>query len=101
MSTTETPTEEPQTIGERGHQHGRPSSWALVAVVLAASLAAGAALIVHLWWLFWAGVGIVLAAVPAGKIIGIMDDTMSWGHPPPVERQSPTGGIPVRAHGQD
>lgn len=65
-----------QTIGGYSERHGRVSSWILVSVVVAAFCAGGAALIVHLWWLFWACVGVVVAAVPAGKIVGIMDDSV-------------------------
>jgi fatty acid desaturase len=64
-----------RTIG--GHnRHGRPASWALVAVVIAAFAVGGAAIIEHLWWLFWVCAGVVVLAVPAGKVIGIMDDTV-------------------------
>jgi hypothetical protein len=66
-------------IGHRGSPHGKPSSWALVAVIIAAFAAGGVALIIQLWPLFFVCVGIVGLSVPAGKLIGIMDDTVSWG----------------------
>jgi hypothetical protein len=65
-----------QTIAGRAERHGRMSSWVLVAVVFAAFCVGGAALIERLWWLFWVCVGIVVLAVPAGKILGIMDDSV-------------------------
>ena len=54
----------------------------LVAVVIAAFLTGGAAIIAHIWWLLWACIGIVVLAIPAGKVIGIMDDTVAWGSTP-------------------
>ena len=63
-------------VGAHGSRHGRPASWALVAVVIAAFCAGGAAVIGHLWWLFWACAAVAVLAVPAGKVIGIMGDTV-------------------------
>lgn len=65
-----------ETIGGYSERHGRTSSWILVAVVFAAFCVGGAALIERLWWLFWVCVGIVVLAVPAGKIVRIMDDSV-------------------------
>jgi hypothetical protein len=65
-----------QTIAGRPERHGRASSWILVSVVVAAFCVGGAAIITHLWWLFWVCVGVVVVAVPAGKIVGIMDDSV-------------------------
>jgi hypothetical protein len=68
-----------------------------VAVVTAAFLTGGIAIIMHLWWLLWACIGIVVLAVPAGKMIGIMDDTVTWGstpsvtHDPPADPQADPG----------
>lgn len=81
--------EEP--LGEHPHTHGRPRSWVLVAVVTAAFCVGGAAIIEHLWILFWVCAGIVAASVPVGKLIGIMDDTVeSYGwvddRPPAADR---------------
>jgi hypothetical protein len=75
-----------------GHPHGKPASWALVAVVIATFITGGAAIITHLWWLLWACGAIVVLAVPAGKAIGIMDDTVAWGSTPaaaPDRRRGP------------
>jgi hypothetical protein len=49
----------------------------LVGIVIAAFCAGGVAIIEHLWWLFWLCAGVVVLSVPAGKIIGIMDDTVT------------------------
>jgi hypothetical protein len=42
----------------------------LVALVLAAFAGGGVALILDIWWLFWASAAVVLVSVPAGKVIG-------------------------------
>lgn len=65
----------PQT---RGNPHGKPSSWVLVSVVTLAFAVGGVSLATHWWWLFWACAGVVVLAIPTGKIIGIMDDTVAW-----------------------
>ena len=54
----------------------------LVAVVIAAFITGGAAIIAHAWWLLWTCIGIVVLAIPAGKVVGIMDDTVAWGSTP-------------------
>jgi hypothetical protein len=75
-----------------GHTHGKPASWVLVAVVTAVFITGGTAIITHLWWLLWACIAIAVLAVPAGKVIGIMDDTVDWGSTPaaaPDQPQSP------------
>jgi hypothetical protein len=46
--------------------------------MIATFVTGGAAIITHLWWLLWACGAIVVLAVPAGKAIGIMDDTVAW-----------------------
>ncbi len=66
--------EEP--IGGHPHRHGKPRSWVLVGVVIAAFCAGGVAVIWHLWVLFWVCAGLVVLSVPVGKLIGIMDDTV-------------------------
>jgi hypothetical protein len=48
----------------------------LVAVIIAAFCAGGVAIIEHLWWLFWLCVGVVVLSVPAGKVVGVMEDTV-------------------------
>jgi hypothetical protein len=75
-------------VPEGGHPHGKPASWALVAVVLAAFTTGGLAIIAHAWWLMWTCAGICLLALPAGKIIGIMNETVAWGSTPAATRDS-------------
>jgi hypothetical protein len=74
-----------------GNPHGKPSSWVLVAVVTAAFITGGLAIITHTWWLVWACGGIVVLAVPIGKAIGIMDDTVAWGSTPAATHDPPPG----------
>ncbi|PRY02592.1 hypothetical protein [Allonocardiopsis opalescens] len=66
----------PHMIGPSGSPHGSLRSWLLVAVVIAAFVAGGIALIINAWWLFWTAAAIVVLSVPAGKLIGIMEDTV-------------------------
>lgn len=85
------PAERP--VGGHEAHHGRPRSWVLVGIVIAAFCAGGVAVVAHLWPLFWACAGVVVLAVPAGKIIGIMDDTVEvegWPdeRPPAADRGS-------------
>lgn len=65
-----------QPIGGHVSHHGRARSWVLVGVVVAAFSAGGIAIVAHLWPLFWACAGVVVLAIPVGKMIGIMDDTV-------------------------
>ncbi len=45
-------------------------------MVIAAFTAGGVAIIARVWWLFLACAVIVVLSVPAGKLIGIMEDTV-------------------------
>lgn len=65
-----------------GHPHGRPGSWVVVIVLLAAFVVGGVSIIAHAWWLFWTCAGIVLLCVPAGWAVGMMKDTIVWGSTP-------------------
>lgn len=56
---------EDRHVREGGYPHGKPASWVLVAVVIAAFATGGAAVIAHAWWLAWTCAGIVVLAVPA------------------------------------
>lgn len=87
-------------VSEGGYVHGKPASWVLVAVVTAASLTGGISIITHAWVLLWACIAIAVLAVPAGKMIGIMEDTVDWGSTPGAtgDRQ-PTG--PQADRGRD
>jgi hypothetical protein len=78
----------PPSLG--GHPHGKLSSWVLIGVVVAAFIAGGIAVILHVWWLLYACLGIVVAAIPVGKAIGIMNDTVIWGATPLVSPQEQT-----------
>ncbi|HEX9040870.1 MAG TPA: hypothetical protein VF838_07545 [Trebonia sp.] len=48
----------------------------LVSVVIIAFAFGGVTVIEHWWPAFWVCAGIVFLAIPAGKIIGIMNDTV-------------------------
>lgn len=70
-------------VGDHAVHHGRPRSWVLVGVVIAAFIGGGVAIIAHLWELFWACASLVVLSVPVGKLIGIMEDTVEvqgWRH---------------------
>jgi hypothetical protein len=85
-------------LPEGGYSHGRPASWVLVAVVLAAALTGGISIITHSWWLLWACIAIAVLAVPAGKMIGIMDDSVDWGSTPAAAEAQPPA--PEADHGR-
>lgn len=70
-----------QPVGGHPHRHGKPASWVLVSVIIAAFVAGGFAIVCELWWLFWVCLGVALLAVPAGKAIDIMGDTVLAGNP--------------------
>lgn len=82
----------PDTRHPHGQAHGRLRSWLLVAVILAAFIVGGIALIAQTWWLFWVCVGVVVLGVPAGRLVGLMNDTVEWVVP--LERSyQPQGHI--------
>jgi hypothetical protein len=91
---------EDRHVPEGGHPHGKPASWVLVAMVTVAFITGGAAIITHAWWLLWACIGIVVLAVPAGKMIGIMDDTVAWGSTPAATPDPPQGPEDDRGQNQ-
>lgn len=80
-----------QTVGGHTHLHGRPVSWVLVSVIIAAFVAGAFAITTHTWWLFWVCLSVVVLSVPVGKIVRIMDDTVLAGDP----SQQPGQGGPV------
>jgi len=45
--------------------------------VIIAFATGGVSLAIHAWWLFWVCAAVVVLAIPMGKAIGIMDDTVS------------------------
>jgi hypothetical protein len=63
-------------VGEDAYQHGNPRSWVLAAVI-AAFMAAGIAIIVQLWWLFWLSAAVVVLSVPAR---GLIPRTLTGNH---------------------
>jgi hypothetical protein len=70
--------------GERpvgGHEHlrGRPVSRVLAGVLIAGALAT----VNHPWLPFWVCLGITALSGPAGKVVGIMNDTVPAGDPSP------------------
>ena len=69
-------------VPEGRYPHGKPASWVLVVVTTAAFLAGGVSIITHAWVLLWACIAVVVLAVPAGMVIGIMNDTVDWGSTP-------------------
>jgi hypothetical protein len=79
-----------------GQPHGKPASWVLVTVVMVAALVGGLSIIAHIWWLLWACIAIAVLAIPAGKMIGIMDDTVDWG-----STSDPQSPGPEAARGRD
>jgi hypothetical protein len=86
---------------QAGTPHGKPASWVMVAVMLAAFVAGGLALITHLWWLLWTCAGIFVAAGLAAKAAGIMDDTVAYGSNPAAQPEpAQLGTDRVRAEGQ-
>ena len=78
-----------RALGGHEHVHGRPVSWVLVAVLVAAFIAGGLATVNQVWWLFWACLAVAVLSVPAGTVSGIMNDTVVAGDP---ARQEGQGG---------
>ena len=70
-----------QPVAGHEHLHGRPISWVFVAVLIAAFIAGAFAIVDHIWPLFWVCLGVTVLSVPAGKVIGIMGDTVLVGDP--------------------
>ena len=73
---------EDRHVPEGRYPHGKPASWVLVVVTTAAVLAGGISIITHAWVLLWVCIALAVLAVPAGKMIGIMNDTVDWGSTP-------------------
>jgi hypothetical protein len=61
-------------LDEHARPHGKPSSWAFIAVIVTAFMTGGIAIIVQSWPLFWLSVGVVLVGMPAAWIARIADD---------------------------
>ena len=77
-------------LGDHPHRHGRPVSWVLVGVIIAAFCVGGVAVIEQWWVVFWVCAGVVALSFPAGKVIGIMNDTVIIDRGPRV-RAAVTG----------
>lgn len=84
---------EPRPVATYGHPRGRPSSWLLVTVVIGAVIGGGVALILGMWWLFFAMAGVFVVCVPAGAAAGIMNDTVAWTTPLPGRYRPPRGTV--------
>ena len=55
--------------------HGRPASWAAVAIIVAGFVIGGIALVAGpTWWLFWTGAGVVVIGAIYAASIHIFDD---------------------------
>ena len=84
---------EDRHVPEGGYPHGKPASWVLVAVVTAVAVTGGISIITHAWVLLWACIAIVVLAIPAGKMIGIMEDTVDWGSTPAATSDPQPSGL--------
>jgi hypothetical protein len=94
------PAERPsdRNVREGGNHQGSLGSWIVVAAVALSFLIGGIALITHTMWLFWACAGLVVLGGPAGKAVGIMNDTVEWGS---SEAALTSGPGPGEQDGQD
>ena len=61
---------------EHASHHGRPSSWAAIAIIVVGFVVGGAAMVTThpTWWLFWVGAGIVVIGGIMALSTRIMDD---------------------------
>jgi hypothetical protein len=67
-----------------------------VLVVLLAFIVGGLAIVFRIWPLFWVCVGIFVLSVPAGKVLGIMNDTV--GVEEPLDDTKPAADQGTCAH---
>lgn len=82
---------EQQPLAEHGREHGKASSWAVVAVAVVSFAVGGAALILDARLAFYACAAVFVLCVPAGHFVGIMGDTVQWTTPQPSKRQRERG----------
>ena len=54
------------------HHGSTPAAWTAVILALVAFLVGSAGLIMDNWLVFWVGVGLLVAAVIAGKVLQLM-----------------------------
>ena len=76
-------------VGDHSHNYGKPSSWVFVGVTIAVFVTGGFTIVFGIWWLFWVCLGAAVLAVPVGKAIDIMGDTVLIGDP---SKQAGQGG---------
>lgn len=78
----------PRPISDRGNPHGRVSSWIFVGTVIATFALGGLAIILNAWWLLAICMTMLVLAIPAGRMIHIMSDTVGWSGatPPHIQR---------------
>lgn len=58
---------DPDLDQHRAHASGRPIAWVVVAIIVVATCACGAALILAAPWLFWTGVAIAVLGITIGR----------------------------------
>ena len=81
------PGEEP--LGDHSHTYGKPRSWIFVGVTIAVFVTGGFTIVFGIWWLFWVCLGAMILAVPVGKAVDIMGDSVLNGDP---SQQAGQGG---------
>ena len=79
--------------GHPAEQRGRPVTWAVVAFISLAFVAAGLGIVYAMVWLFIAGVVAIVAGGLAGWAFGVMDDRGMGG---PITRSRSTGELRQR-----
>ncbi len=67
--------------GQDGGHGATVGAWVVTAVIVAAFVLGGIALITHTWWLFWLAVGIFVVGVIAARAINIMDEVSEYARP--------------------
>jgi hypothetical protein len=70
-----------RSVGGHPHLHGRPTSWLFVAVIIVAFVAGAFGVVGKVWPLFWVCLAVVVLSVPAGRLVGVMGDTVLAGDP--------------------
>ncbi|HXP53676.1 MAG TPA: hypothetical protein VN847_01915 [Streptosporangiaceae bacterium] len=75
-------------LGDHPHTYGKPRSWVFVGVTIAVFIAGGFAMVFDIWWLLWGCLGAIVLAVPVGKAVDIMGDSVLNGDPSQQAGQS-------------
>ncbi|WP_061296470.1 HGxxPAAW family protein [Herbidospora cretacea] len=70
------------------HGHGRPRSWIYVSVFLIVFTLGGIGLVIGSMLMFWICLGLLVVLLPVGRLIGVMEDTVSA----PTDPQEPGHG---------